>query len=106
MLQLTTTNSFEGRPIREYRGIVTAEVIFGTNIFRDIVAGIRDFFGGRTASYEKVFAKAKQEAMEELSRRAEALGANAIVGVSLDYETVGSGGSMLMVVCSGTAVVL
>ncbi len=106
MIQLTTTPTFEGRPIREYRGIVTAETIIGANVFRDIMAGIRDFIGGRSSSYEEVLREAKRTALRELSDRAAALGANAVVGVDLDYETVGTGSSMLMVVCSGTAVVI
>lgn len=98
-----TTPSIEGHPIREYYGIVTAETIIGANVFRDFAAGIRDFFGGRSGSYETVLIKAKETALAELEERASKLGANAIVGVDLDYETVGTG-SMLMVVVSGTAV--
>lgn len=104
MLLLTTTPTNEGRPVLQYLGIVTAETIFGTNVFRDIFASVRDFIGGRSRSYEEVLLKAKEEALRELSERAESLGANAVVGVDFSYETVGQSGSMLMVVCSGTAV--
>ncbi len=106
MLELTTTPTFEGRHIRKYCGIVTSETIIGANVFRDFLAGIRDFIGGRSESYEEVLRQAKETALKELSDRAAALGANAVVGVDLDYETVGGNGSMLMVVCSGTAVVI
>lgn len=99
-----TTPTIEGHPIQEYYGIVTAETIIGTNILRDIAAGWRDFFGGRSSSYENVLIKAKETAIRELEERAQKMGANAVVGVDLDYETVGSGGSMLMVAASGTAV--
>ena len=105
-LLLTTTPTIEGHPVRHYLGVVTAETIIGANVFRDFMAGIRDFFGGRSNSYEEVLRQAKQTALAELSDRAAALGANAVVGVDLDYETVGDSGSMLMVVCSGTAVVI
>ncbi len=103
---LTTTPTIEGHPIREYRGVVTGESIIGANIVKDFLAGIRDFIGGRSSSYESVLREAKDTALREMSERAEALGCNAIVGIDLDYETVGSSGSMLMVTCSGTAVVL
>lgn len=105
-LLMTTTPIIEGRPVKQYLGVVTAETIIGANVFRDFMAGMRDFFGGRSNSYEEVLREAKKTALEELSDRAGALGANAVVGVDLDYETVGSGGSMLMVVCSGTAVII
>ena len=104
MLLLTTTPTIEGRPVQQYLGIVTAETIFGTNFFRDLFAQIRDVIGGRSRSYEEVLLKAKEEALNELSERAAAMGANAVVGVDFSYETVGQSGSMLMVVCSGTAV--
>lgn len=104
MLLLTTTPTIEGRPVQQYLGIVTAETIFGTNVFRDIFASIRDFIGGRSHSYEEVLLRAKGEALRELSDRAAAMGANAVVGVDFSYETVGQSGSMLMVVCTGTAV--
>lgn len=101
---LTTTPTVEGRPVQQYLGIVTAETIIGANAFRDIAASIRDIFGGRSASYEDVLIEAKETALRELRERAQRMGANAVIGVDLDYETVGAQGSMLMVVASGTAV--
>lgn len=101
---MTTTPSVEGKQIVRYLGVVTGETIIGANVFRDFLAGVRDFFGGRSASYEAVLREAKDTALEEMVRQAEALGANAVVGIDLDYETVGGSGSMLMVTCSGTAV--
>ncbi|MEX6691131.1 heavy metal-binding domain-containing protein [Danxiaibacter flavus] len=101
---LTTTNTVEGSPVRDYLGIVSAETIIGANIFKDIFAGIRDIVGGRSGTYERVIEEAKQTAMRELEQRAQAMGANAVIGIDLDFETVGSGGSMLMVVATGTAV--
>ena len=101
---LTTTNFIEGRPIQEYLGIVTAETIIGANIFKDIFAGIRDIVGGRSGTYEKVIEEARTSALQELEMRAQQTGANAVIGIDLDFETVGSGGSMLMVVATGTAV--
>ncbi len=101
---LTTTNNIEGTPIQDYLGVVSAETIIGANIFKDIFAGIRDIVGGRSGTYERVIEEAKQTAMRELEQRAQAMGANAVVGIDLDFETVGSGGSMLMVVATGTAV--
>lgn len=101
---MTTTPSVEGKQIVRYLGVVTGETISGANVFRDFLAGVRDFFGGRSASYEAVLREAKDTALEEMARQAEALGANAVVGIDLDYETVGGSGSMLMVTCSGTAV--
>ena len=95
---LSTTPQIEGHTIREYKGIVTGET--------DLFAGIRDIVGGRAGSYEKVLAEAKDTSMQEMMQRAQALGANAIVGIDIDYETVGSNGSMLMVATSGTAVVI
>lgn len=103
---LSTTPTIEGHPIREYRGVVTGETIIGANFLKDFMAGIRDFFGGRSGSYESVLREAKDTAINEMTQRAESLGCNAIVGIDLDYETVGQSGSMLMVTCSGTAVVL
>ncbi len=100
----TTTHSIEGKSIEQYLAVVSAEVIIGANVFKDILGGLRDFFGGRSGTYEKVLMEAKQNAMDELIQRSQALGANAIVGIDLDFETVGSGGSMLMVIASGTAV--
>lgn len=101
---LTTTNTIEGRPVQQYLGIVTAETIIGANIFKDIFAGLRDIVGGRSGTYERVIAEAKENAMTELQQKANSLGANAIIGIDLDFETVGSKGSMLMVVATGTAV--
>ena len=101
---MTTTPSVKGKRIVRYLGVVTGETIIGANVFRDFLAGVRDFFGGRSASYEAVLREAKDTALEEMARQAEALGANAVVGIDLDYETVGGSGSMLMVTCSGTAV--
>lgn len=103
---LSTTPTLEGHPIREYRGIVTGETIIGANVIKDLFAGLRDFFGGRSGSYEGVLRKAKDTAMREMVERAEQMGCNAIVGIDLDYETVGESGSMLMVTCSGTGVVI
>ena len=101
---MTTTPSVEGKRIVRYLGVVTGETIIGANVFRDFLAGVRDFFGGRSGSYDAVLREAKDTALEEMVRQAEALGANAVVGIDLDYETVGGSGSMLMVTCSGTAV--
>ncbi len=100
---LTTTPTVEGRPISEYRGIVTGEAILGANIFKDLFAGIRDIVGGRSGAYEQELARARSIAMEEMAAVAQQLGADAVVGIDLDYETVGQG-SMLMVTASGTAV--
>ncbi len=101
---LTTTNNIEGRSIEDYKGIVSAEVIIGANVLKDIMGGLRDFFGGRSGTYERVLEEARQQALNELSHKAQSLGANAVIGIDLDFETVGGGGSMLMVVASGTAV--
>jgi len=101
---VTTTHTFEGNKITEYLGLVTGEAILGANIFKDMFAGIRDIVGGRSAAYEKELAKAKDTAVAEMCQRAEELGANAVIGVDLDYETVGPSGSMLMVAAAGTAV--
>lgn len=103
---ITTTPLIEGHPVREYRGVVSSETIIGANAVRDFMANIRDFFGGRSGAYEEVLREAKETAMRELEERAVQLGANAIVGVDLDYETVGASGSMLMVTASGTAVII
>lgn len=102
----TTTPTIEGHPVRQYLGIVTGETIIGANIFRDFFAGIRDIVGGRSASYEKVLGEAKNTAIREMQERAAALGANAVIGVDLDYEVLGAQNGMLMVTASGTAVVL
>ena len=101
---LTTTPSVEGKKIVTYYGIVSGETIIGANAIRDFIAGLRDFFGGRSGTYEEVLRKAKNTALEEMANEAERMGANAVVGIDLDYETVGSSSSMLMVTCSGTAV--
>ena len=103
---ITTTPTIEGHPIRKYRGLVTGETIIGANIVKDIFASMRDIVGGRSGSYESVLREAKETAVREMQERAMMLGANAIVGVDLDYETVGQSGSMLMVTASGTAVVI
>ncbi len=103
---VTTTPSIEGRAIREYRGIVTGEAIMGANIFKDIFAGIRDIVGGRSATYERELQRARDISLQEMTERAAALGANAVVGVDLDYEVLGANGGMLMVSASGTAVIL
>ena len=99
---ITTTPSIEGRPIRDYLGIVTGEAILGANLFKDFGASIRDVVGGRSAGYEKDLKKARETALAEMQQVAEGLGANAVVGVDLDYETLK--GTMLMVTASGTAV--
>ncbi len=103
---LSTTPTIEGHPIREYKGVVTGETIIGANVVKDFMAGLTDFFGGRSSTYEKVLIEAKDTAMNEMMQRASALGANAVVGIDIDYETIGQGSSMLMVAVSGTAVVI
>lgn len=103
---LTTTPTIEGSQIREYKGIVTGETIIGANVIKDFFAGIRDIIGGRSASYEKVLREAKDTSLHEMEERAAQLGVNAVVGIDIDYETVGSNSSMLMVTVSGTAVVI
>ena len=103
---ITTTNTVEGKPVKEYMGLVTGEAILGANVFRDFFADIRDVVGGRSAAYEEELRKAKQIAVNEMIQEATTRGANAVIGGDLDYETVGQGGSMLMVSASGTAVVL
>ena len=103
---LSTTPQIEGHPIREYKGVVTGETIIGANMFKDLFAGIRDIVGGRAGSYEKVLIEAKDTSMQEMMQRAQVLGANAVVGIDIDYETIGTNGSMLMVATSGTAVVI
>ncbi len=104
MIITTTTPVIEGQPIRDYLGIVTGEVIVGANIFKDLFAGIRDIVGGRAGAYESTLRNARRQAFDELRAEAERLGANAVVGIDIDYEVVGQGGSMLMVSVSGTAV--
>lgn len=100
-----TTPSIEGKRIVKYIGIVSGEAILGANIFKDFFASIRDIVGGRSAAYENELKKAKEIALTEMKQQAKDLGGNAIIAVDLDYETIGSGGSMLMVAASGTAVV-
>ncbi len=102
-MQVTTTNSIEGSKITAYLGVVTGEAILGANIFRDFFAGVRDIVGGRSKAYEEVLREARDAALREMEAEARNRGANAIVGVDIDYSTVGQG-SMLMVSCSGTAV--
>jgi uncharacterized protein YbjQ (UPF0145 family) len=101
---VTTTPTIEGKPIQEYCGIVVGEVIVGANLFRDLFANIRDIVGGRSGSYERILKQARDEAVAELQAEAASRGANAVVGIDLDYEVVGAQGSMLMVSASGTAV--
>ena len=103
---LSTTPTIEGHRILEYKGVVTGETIVGANVLKDFMAGLRDFFGGRSGTYEKVLREAKESAMREMEERAMQMGANAVVGIDLDYEAIGQNGSMLMVTCSGTAVVI
>jgi uncharacterized protein YbjQ (UPF0145 family) len=101
---LTTTSVLDGKRIVNYHGLVSGEAILGANIFKDIFAGIRDIVGGRSATYEKELERAKGLAIQEMVEQAQAMGANAVIAIDLDYETVGQGGSMLMVSASGTAV--
>ncbi|MBL7713561.1 MAG: heavy metal-binding domain-containing protein [Chitinophagaceae bacterium] len=103
---VTTTNVIEGKTITQYKGIVFGESIIGANIFKDFLAGIRDIVGGRSGSYEGVMVEARENALREMEQRAAALGANGIIGVDLDYEVLGAQNGMMMVTCSGTAVVL
>jgi len=105
-LILTTTNNIEGRSITKYLGIVTGETIFGANVFKDMAASFTDFFGGRSKAYENTLTEARENALRELEEAARALGANAVIGIDLDYETVGQNRSMLMVNASGTAVII
>lgn len=101
---LTTTPNIQGREITQYFGIVSGETIIGANLFKDFFAGIRDIVGGRASSYEGVLREAKESALREMSDQAARMGANAVIGIDLDYETVGANGSMLMVTAAGTAV--
>ena len=103
---VTTTPIIEGKRIIRYYGIVSGETIIGANVFRDYLAGIRDFVGGRSGAYEEVLRQAKDTAIREMEEQAARLGANAVIGVDLDYETVGGSGSMLMVTATGTAVTI
>ena len=101
---LSTTSTLEGHAVKQYHGIVVGEAVLGANVFKDLFASIRDVVGGRSGAYEKEFAKARQVAFQELEQNARQLGANAVIGIDIDYDSVGQGGSMLMVSVSGTAV--
>lgn len=101
---VTTTGSVEGRTISAYEGIVFGEVIAGINVFKDIGAGLRNVFGGRSQGYEDEIFDARNQALDEMVERAERIGADAVIGVKMDYETLGSDNGMIMVTCSGTAV--
>ena len=101
---LSTTSTIEGRPASDYLGVVTGEVIVGANIFKDLFAGVRDIVGGRSGAYENALRDARTQACAEAEEEARALGADAVIGIDIDYEVLGSGGSMLMVTVSGTAV--
>ena len=103
---LSTTPEIQGKTIEQYHGVVTGEAILGANIFKDFFAGIRDIVGGRSAAYEQELQKAREIAFQEMSDQARELGANAVIGIDIDYETVGAQGGMLMVSVSGTAVSL
>ena len=103
---VTTTNTLEGKKVTKYLGMVSGEAILGANIFKDFFAGIRDIVGGRSAAYEKELRHAKEIAVSEMIDQAKALGGNAVIAVDLDYETIGQGGSMLMVSANGTAVLI
>lgn len=106
MMQLTTTPTFEGKRIARYCGVVAGEAVLGANVFKDMFAGIRDIVGGRSGTYEKELRKARQYALDALAEQAGELGANAVVGIDLDYEVLGEKNGMLMVTASGTAVVV
>lgn len=101
---LTTTPSIDGKPVREYLGVVTGEVIVGANIFRDLFASVRDIVGGRSGAYEGALRDARREAFAEIEAEARDKGADAVIGIDIDYEVIGQNGSMLMVSISGTAV--
>lgn len=100
----TTTHSIDGHPVQHYLGIVSSESIIGANIFKDLLAGLRDIAGGRSGTYEKVIEEARTNAMNELIQKAQSIGANAIIGIDLDFKTIGTASSMLMVMATGTAV--
>ncbi len=104
-ITISTTSALEGKPVKRYLGIVTGEAIIGANIFRDMFAAVRDIVGGRSATYEKGLAEARDLALKEMQQKAVAMGANAVIGVDIDYEVLGQGNGMLMVSTSGTAVV-
>ena len=101
----TTTSALDGKPVSRYLGVVTGEAIIGANVFRDLLASVRDIVGGRSATYERALAEAREIALAEMQQRAQELGGNAVIGVDLDYEVLGQNNGMLMVSCSGTAVV-
>lgn len=101
---LSTTHEIAGKPARDYLGVVAGEAIVGANLFRDLFASVRDIVGGRSGAYEEVLRDARETALSELAKEAERLGANAVIGIDIDYETVGAQGSMLMVTAAGTAV--
>ncbi len=105
-MQVSTTNGFEDKKIREYKGLVSGEAIMGANIVRDFFASVRDIVGGRSGAYEKALKEARDIAIQEMADEAASRGANAVVGVDIDYETVGQGGGMMMVTACGTAVVV
>ncbi len=102
---MSTTTVIEGRPVSRYLGVVTGEAIIGANIFRDLFASVRDIVGGRSGTYEKALAEAREVAMNEMQTRAQELGASAVIGIDVDYEVLGQNNGMLMVAVSGTAVV-
>ena len=102
---ISTTSVLDGKPVSRYLGVVTGEAIIGANIFRDMFAAVRDVVGGRSATYERALAEAREVALAEMQQRAQELGANAVIGVDLDYEVLGQANGMLMVSCSGTAVI-
>jgi uncharacterized protein YbjQ (UPF0145 family) len=103
---MTTTTAIEGRPVSRYLGVVTGEAIIGANVFRDMFAAVRDIVGGRSATYERALGEAREVALKEMEERAQALGANGVIGIDLDYEVLGQANGMLMVSVSGTAVVI
>lgn len=103
---ITTTPAIEGKKVLDYKGVIAGEAILGANMFKDMFAGIRDLVGGRSGTYEKELQKAREIALEELEQKARDLGANAVIGVDIDYEVLGQGNGMLMVSASGTAVVV
>lgn len=105
-MELTTTPSMEGRKVTRYCGVVAGEAVLGANVFKDMFAGIRDIVGGRSGSYEKELRKARKIALDELAEQARELGANAVVGIDIDYEVLGEKNGMLMVSASGTAVIV
>lgn len=103
---LTTTPNVEGYPVKSYLGLVCGEVISGVDFVKDFTAGLTNFFGGRSGSYEKELIEAREQAVDEMAQRAVQMGANAIIGIDIDYEVLGQGGNMLMVTASGTAVTI